>query len=121
MPEEEPCEFAISGDICGLDKGKRDLIVGSFFGGTANPPECASGAKLSLAPSFSIQIWKMLGKRATASQYQLMRLEIVSVNRLLQLPTLSITTSRLNSSVIKLPTQNPTLRRRSTEISSRDG
>src|SRR5260370_8300870 len=55
-PEVGPCESAISEDICGLAKGRRDLIVGSSSGGIANPPECASGAKLSLAPSCSIQI-----------------------------------------------------------------
>jgi len=35
-PEEEACEFAIREDICGLAKGRRDLIVGSSSGGTAN-------------------------------------------------------------------------------------
>jgi len=52
--EEGPCESVINGAICGFAKGRRDLIVGSCFGGTANPPECASGAKLSLAPFNSL-------------------------------------------------------------------
>ncbi len=79
--EEGPCESLINGDICGLDKGRRDLIVGSSFGGTANLPECASGAKQSLVPSSSIQIWKTPGKRVMVSAYQSMRLAIVSANR----------------------------------------
>jgi hypothetical protein len=47
--EDGPCESVINGDICGLDKGKRDLIVGSSCGGTAKATEHASGAKISLA------------------------------------------------------------------------
>ena len=80
--DTETSPFCIlNGDICGLDKGRRDLIVGSSFGGTANLPECASGAKQSLVPSWSIQIWKMPGKRVMVSAYQSMRLAIVSANR----------------------------------------
>jgi hypothetical protein len=37
------------GDICGLAKGRRDLIVGSSCGGTAKPTEHTSGARISLA------------------------------------------------------------------------
>ena len=47
--EEGPCESVVNGYICGLDKGRRDLIVGSSFGGTAKPTEHAFGAKISLA------------------------------------------------------------------------
>src|SRR5580692_6921699 len=81
-PEEGPCESAISEDICGLAKGRRDLIVGSSSGGTANPPVCASGAKLSLAQSSNIRIWKTLGRRVTASAYRSTKHAIVSGNNL---------------------------------------
>jgi hypothetical protein len=47
--EERPCESVINGDISGLVKGRRDLIAGSSFGGTVNPPDRASGAKISFA------------------------------------------------------------------------
>src|SRR5580704_14285389 len=82
--EEGSCEFVINGDICSLDKGRRDLLVGSSFGGTANLPECASGAKLSLVPSCNIQIWKTLGKRVMVSAHRSTRHAIVIVNRLLR-------------------------------------
>jgi hypothetical protein len=49
--EDGPCESVINGDICGLDKGRRDLIVGSSFGGTAGLPECASGATVLQYPN----------------------------------------------------------------------
>jgi len=68
---------------CGLEpQTSTVLIVGSSSGGTANPPECASGAKRSLAPSSSIQIWKTLGRQVMACACRLMRLEIASVNKL---------------------------------------
>jgi hypothetical protein len=73
---------AISEDICGLARGKTDLIVGSFFDGRADPADCASAAKLSLAPSCGTQIWKTPGSRVTACARRSMRLEIVSVSRL---------------------------------------
>src|SRR3984893_10961656 len=82
--EEGPCESVINGDICGLDIGRRDLIVGSSFGGTANLPECSSGAKQSLVPSCNIQNWKTLGRQVTASAYRSTKHAIVSVNRLLR-------------------------------------
>jgi hypothetical protein len=68
--EEGPCESVINGDISGLDKGRRDLLVGSSCGGTAKPTEHASGAKQSLGPSCSIRIWKTPGKRVMDSAYQ---------------------------------------------------
>src|SRR5229473_5348417 len=76
------CAFAISEDICGLAKGRRDLIVGSSSGGTAKPTERASGAKLSLAQSSNIRIWKTRGRRVTASASRSTKHAIVSVNRL---------------------------------------
>src|SRR5258708_28699225 len=81
-PEEEACEFAIREDICGLAKGRRDLIVGSSSGGTLKPTERGSGAKLSLAQSSSIRIWKTLGRQVMACAYRSMRLAIASANKL---------------------------------------
>jgi hypothetical protein len=51
---------AISEVICGSAIGGVDLIVGSSFGGTENPPVSASVAKPSSAPSNSIQVLKTL-------------------------------------------------------------
>jgi hypothetical protein len=72
----------ISEDICGLAKGRRDLIVGSSSGGTGNPPECPCGAKLLLAASSNTQIWKAPGRQVMACACRSIRLEIVSVDRL---------------------------------------
>src|SRR5580692_6276888 len=80
--EEGPCESVINGDICGLDKGRRDLIVGSSFGGTANLPECSSGAKQSLAPSRSIRIWKTPGKRGMDSALRSTKHAIVRLSEM---------------------------------------
>src|SRR5258707_13353314 len=82
VPEEGECESAIREDICGLAKGRRDLIVGSSSGGTLKPTERASGAKLSLAQSSNIRIWKTRGRRVTASASRSTKHAIVSVNRL---------------------------------------
>jgi integrase len=56
-----------------VGRRKTGPTVGSFCGGTKNRPECASVAKLSLAPSSSIQMWKTLDRRAMASAYRSMR------------------------------------------------
>ena len=70
------------GGYLGLGQKKRDLIVGSSSGGTVNPTECASGAKLSLAQSNNMRIWKTPGRQVIACAYRSMRLEIASGNKL---------------------------------------
>jgi hypothetical protein len=94
VPEEGECESALREDFCGLAKGRRDLIVGSSFGGALKPTERASGAKLSLAQSSNIRIWKTLSRPVTASAYRSTKHAIVSANSPLRSLTLSITTSR---------------------------
>ena len=53
-----------------------------FLWWDSEPPECASGAKLSLTPSSSIQIWKTFGRQVMACACRSMRLEIASGNML---------------------------------------
>jgi PAS domain-containing protein len=94
-PEEGECASATREDICGLAKGRRDLIVGISSGRTANPPECASGAKLSLAHSSNIRIWKTLGRQVMACTYRSTNHAIVSANRLLLSSTIQPSRKRL--------------------------
>ena len=56
MPEEGECESAIREDICVLAKGRRDLIVGSSSGGTANPPGARPADGAAIAPYFAAAI-----------------------------------------------------------------